>query len=187
MGGQEAINTYFTEMYVAEDHLLGWQELNQGRHTLTFVCAGKDGRSAGYDLGIDTLIPARVATPAETGGAAAASLRSSSGQNATVAEMKAGLAANDEYVREAAAWAFTQRTQAVSEGVDQLIIALHDPDPVVRGLSALALSECPDCAAKALTGLITGLKDADENVRLASADAIAVVGPTAAPGSTCLD
>ena len=49
MGGQEAINTYFTEMYVAEDHLLGWQELNQGRHTLTFVCAGKDGRSAGYE------------------------------------------------------------------------------------------------------------------------------------------
>ncbi len=186
MGGQEAINTYFTEMYVAEDHLLGWQELGQGRHTLTFICTGKDGRSAGYDLGIDTLILARVASPVETGGAAAASLRSASGQSAPVAEMQAGLVAQDEYVREAAAWAFTQRSQAIPESVEQLTAALRDPDPVVRGLSALALSACPACATKALTSLIAGLKDPDENVRLASADAIAVVGPAAAPAVQAL-
>jgi hypothetical protein len=186
MGAQEPINTYFTEMYVAEDHLLGWQELSQGRHVLTFICAGKDGRSAGYDLGIDTLILARVATPVVTGGEPAANLRRASGQSASVEEMKAGLVAQDEYVREAAAWAFTQRSQAVSQSVEQLTTALHDPDPVVRGLSASALSECADCASRALASLILGLKDSDENVRLASADTIAVVGPAAAPAVPAL-
>ena len=68
MGGQAAINAYFTETYVAEDHLLGWQTLTQGRHVLTFVCTGKDVRSSGYDLGIDTLDPRPVASPVETGG-----------------------------------------------------------------------------------------------------------------------
>jgi Protein of unknown function (DUF2961)/HEAT repeats len=186
MGGQEPINTYFSEMYVAEDHLLGWQTLSPGRHILTFICTGKDGRSSGYDLGIDTLILARVASPAETGGEAAANLRRSSGQTATLPEMQAGLVAHDDYVREAAAWAFTQRTQAVSQSVEQLSSALRDPDPVVRGLSALALSQCPACAAQALTSLITGLKDPDENVRLASADAIAAVGAPAAPAVPAL-
>ncbi|MGH9614395.1 MAG: DUF2961 domain-containing protein, partial [Bryobacteraceae bacterium] len=181
MGNQEAINTYFTEMYVAEDHLLGWQTLTQGRHTLTFICAGKDVRSSGYDLGIDTLILARIASPAETGGEPAAALRRSSGQSASVAEMNAGLEAHDEDVREAAAWAFTQRIGAVRQNVKRLTAALRDSDPVVRGLSALALSGCPECAGKALTDLIGRLKDPDENVRLASADAIAVVGPAAAP------
>jgi hypothetical protein len=37
-------NTYFTEIYVAEDHLIGWMKLKKGRHTVTFVCEGK-GRS----------------------------------------------------------------------------------------------------------------------------------------------
>ncbi len=181
MGGQAAINAYFTETYVAEDHLLGWQTLTQGRHVLTFVCAGKDVRSSGYDLGIDTLILARIASPMETGGGPAAILRQASGQTATAAEMKAGLGAQDQYVREAAAWAFTQRQEATLANAGELVRSLHDSDPVVRGLSALALSQCASCAGKALHELTTALEDPDENVRLAAADAIAVVGPGAAP------
>jgi hypothetical protein len=181
MASQGAINAYFTETYVAEDHLLGWQTLTQGRHILTFICTGKDVRSSGYDLGIDTLVLSRVAAPAESGGEPASILRRSSGQSASVGEMKAGLAAGDEYVREAAAWAFTQRPEAAQQNTEPLIGGLRDPDAVVRGLSALALSECRGCAGRALGALIAGLEDPDENVRLASADAIASAGPAAAP------
>ena len=131
--------------------------------------------------GIDTLILARIASPMETGGGPAAILRQASGQTATAAEMKAGLGAQDQYVREAAAWAFTQRQEATLANAGELVRSLHDSDPVVRGLSALALSQCASCAGKALHELTTALEDPDENVRLAAADAIAVVGPGAAP------
>src|SRR5256885_11126806 len=30
---------------------LGWLDLQKGRHTLSFVCVGRDGRSSGYNLG----------------------------------------------------------------------------------------------------------------------------------------
>ncbi len=60
MGTAERINAYHTEIYVAEDHLLGWMKLSKGRHTVTFVCAGRHPESTGYSLGLDTLILARV-------------------------------------------------------------------------------------------------------------------------------
>lgn len=180
-GSQGAIDTYFTEMYVAEDHLLGWQELTAGRHVLTLFCTGKNARSTGYDLGIDTLILARIASPLEMGGERAANLRRASGQSVSPAEMHAGLTAPDEYVREAAAWAFTQREQTARQYSDTLIQALHDSDAVVRGLSILALSKCAGCAERALQELTAALQDADENVRLAAADAIATIGTRAAP------
>jgi len=180
MGNQGAIDAYFTEMYVAQDHLLGWQELTAGRHVLTLICTGKNARSTGYDLGVDTLILARIASPLEIGGARAANLRRASGQSASAAELAAGLTAQDEYVREAAAWAFTQREQMARQYSGALIQALHDSDAVVRGLSILALSRCTDCAEKALQDLTTALQDSDENVRLAAADAIATIGSGAA-------
>lgn len=181
MGSQGTIDAYFTEMYVAEDHLLGWQELTAGRHVLTLICTGKDARSTGYDVGIDTLILARIASPLEMGGERAATLRRVSGQSVSPAEMTAGLTAQDEYVREAAAWAFTQRKQTARQHSDALMQALHDSDAVVRGLSILALSKCTGCAERALQELSAALHDSDENVRLAAADAIATIGAAAAP------
>ena len=56
MGGAPAIKAWHTELYVAEDHLLGWRQLNAGRHSVSFVCTGKDARSSAFNLGIDTLI-----------------------------------------------------------------------------------------------------------------------------------
>ncbi|HEY6990678.1 MAG TPA: DUF2961 domain-containing protein [Bryobacteraceae bacterium] len=181
MGAQGAIDAYFTEMYVAEDHLLGWHELTAGRHVLTLICTGKDTRSTGYDLGVDTLILAHIASPLEAGGERAANLRRASGESASAAALKSGLTTQDEYVREAAAWAFTQREQAARQYADALIQALRDPDAVVRGLSILALSKCVGCAEKALQELTAALQDSEENVRLAAADAIATIGAAGAP------
>ena len=186
MGGEPAINTYFTELYVAEDHLLGWQTLTRGRHTLSFLCAGKDARSTGYDLGINTLVLARIASPIEAGGEAAARLRDSAGQSAKAEWIESGLHHDDPYVREAAAWAYTQRPELVTRSAAAIAASLKDPDPEVRGLSALALSGCPDCVRQTLSELISALKDSDENVRLAAADAIAAGGTGASPAIAAL-
>jgi hypothetical protein len=56
----EVIRNYSSEMYVAPDHMLGWFEITQGRHTLTFTCTGKDAVSTGYNLGVDGVVLAEV-------------------------------------------------------------------------------------------------------------------------------
>ncbi len=62
-GGTGRIDAYFTETYVAEDHLIGWANLTRGRHTLRFVCVGKNSAATGHNFGIDTLILARLGVP----------------------------------------------------------------------------------------------------------------------------
>jgi hypothetical protein len=54
------IGAYGSELYVAADHLVGWTDLASGRHILTFTCVGKSDASAGFNLGIDNLVLARV-------------------------------------------------------------------------------------------------------------------------------
>ena len=49
---------------MAADHLIGWTDLKQGRHVLTFTCAGKDEASRGFNLGIDNIVLARVSDKA---------------------------------------------------------------------------------------------------------------------------
>jgi hypothetical protein len=48
------------EIYVALDRPLGWLDLEKGRHTLSFVCVGRDGRSSGYNLGINDVVLERI-------------------------------------------------------------------------------------------------------------------------------
>ena len=60
VGDAGRIDAYFTETYVAEDHLIGWAQLARGRHTLTFVCAGRNAAASAYNLGIDTIILAKL-------------------------------------------------------------------------------------------------------------------------------
>ena len=45
-GDAGRIDAYFTETYVAEDHLIGWAQLAKGRHTLTFVCVGRNAAAS---------------------------------------------------------------------------------------------------------------------------------------------
>ena len=51
---------YAPGTYVGLDHQLGWPRLEKGRHTLTFVCTGKNAASTGYTLGVDNVILAKV-------------------------------------------------------------------------------------------------------------------------------
>ena len=58
--GPEVYHNYLPEVYVAVDRPLGWYQLTKGRHTLTFICVGKDERSAGYNLGINDVVLEKV-------------------------------------------------------------------------------------------------------------------------------
>jgi hypothetical protein len=60
--GTQVLHNYAGEVYVARDRLVGWFQLTKGRHFLSFVCAGKDSRSAGYNLGINDVVLAKVST-----------------------------------------------------------------------------------------------------------------------------
>ena len=54
--GPEVFHSYLPEVYVAVDRPLGWFQLEKGRHTLSFVCIGRDERSAGYNFGVEDVI-----------------------------------------------------------------------------------------------------------------------------------
>ncbi len=176
---------YNVETYVAADHLLGWHELKKGNHTLSFICKGKQTQSSGYNLGIDTLILAKVASPAPMGGAKAAEMRAIGAlgvEGAKQAErLRQGLADSDPFVREAAVWAITQTGGKAGGFATDLIRGLSDDDPVVRGLAALSLRNAGESALPALKILIERLKDSDANVRMMAADAIAQQGRNALP------
>jgi hypothetical protein len=61
-----------------------------------------------------------------------------------------------------------------------------DPDPVTRGLAAVSLRDQGKASLVALPSLMAALKDADVCVRMMSANAIAAIGPDAAPATTSL-
>ncbi len=183
MGGGIVVDGYHTELYVAEDHVLGWPQLARGRHTLAFVCMGKDARSSGYNIGIDTLILAKVASPEPVGGARAEQLR---GGSITAADWTHGLKDADPYVRGAAAWRSTQDPELAAQSMPALIESLKDTDHVVRGLAAVTARALGERAVAALDGLTSLLKDPEAGVRMMSAEAIAAIGVKAAPAVPAL-
>jgi hypothetical protein len=182
-GGGTTVNAYHSELYVAEDHVLGWPRLKRGRHVLAFVCSGKDFRSSGYNLGIDTLILARVASPEAVGGERAESLRSGA---VTFDQWAQALKDADTYVREAAAWRSTQDIGLAEGGAAVLTGALSDPDHAVRGLAAASLRSLGPRDVPALQQLTGLLKDAETGVRMMAAEALSALGANAAPAVPAL-
>jgi hypothetical protein len=176
-GDAGRIDAYFSETYVAEDHLIGWARLAKGRHTLTFVCVGKNTAASGFNLGVDTLILANLAPPpaSDPAGERAAALRSMGERHqstpADVTRLIASLQDREPEVREAAAWTLGQ-VPPTAPGVKALTAALSDSDHVVRGLAAIALREAGPEAAPARDVLLAKLKDDDVGVRMIAAQAI---------------
>lgn len=188
------IDGYFTETIVAEDHFLGWPTLTAGRHTVTFVCDGKNAASSGYMLGIDTLILAKAAgatpTPESAAEQTARTLRHI-GERGTLQagefETLTGAATGgDAVVREAALWSLGQLKSAAAPAEPVIVTALEDPSHVVRGLAAIALREMGPVRPDTLQALVAHLKDADTGVRMMAADAITRQGAGAAPAFEAL-
>lgn len=142
---------YAPETYVGLAHQVGWVRLAKGRHTLTYVCLGKNEASSGYNLGVDNVVLARVGPEAW---AAASKLKVPRVPTGDIPELGRTLTS--------------------------------DPDPVTRGLAALALRDQGKASLPALSALMGGLKDSDICVRMMSANALAVLGPDAAPAVPAL-
>ena len=187
-GTTSGIDSYYVETLVGEDHLLGWRTLTKGRHTVSFVCTGKNPLSSGHTLGLDTLVLSHVASPAHPGQNTASAegradrirrlgARGGAAVPTDITSLVDALGAADDGVREAAAWSFTQLGRAAAPAVAALTRALGDADPIVRGLAALALRDAGSAAtAPALATLTSHLADDDENVRMMTAQAIASQG-----------
>jgi len=182
LGGVEPIDAWHHEIYVAEDHTLGWKRLTQGRHVLTFVCTGRNLRSTGYNLGIDTLVLARLGRVDEAGGSRAEAVRRSPAPDG----IRRALGDSDPFVREAAAWRLTQEPSWAARMTAELSAGLKDPDFVVRGLAALGFGAAGKAALPALPQMVAALKDPEESVRMVAAEAIAHLGTDAAPAVPAL-
>jgi len=210
-GATGAVDTYFTETLVAEDHLLGWFDLAAGRHSVTFTCTGRHASSSNYFLGIDTLVLARlgalVEAPSERRardmrelGERLAGARSTGGDRRTTRQASAdtageqrrlldGLRDADARIRTAAAWAMTQSRGPVPASLaTALVTALSDADAGVRGLAAVALRDGPPAGEVSLllAALVARLEDDDVGVRMVSAQAIAGLGVRATPALDAL-
>jgi len=147
MGDRGRIDPYFNEIYVAEDHLIGWASLTKGRHTLKFVCVGKNSASSSFNLGIDTLVLARIG---------------------------ASDAADPALARADAVRAIAERAEPPTSSADitALTRALGDPDHVVRGLAAIGLRNAGKAAAPAREQLMLRLRDDDVGVRMVATQAL---------------
>jgi D-arabinan exo alpha-(1,3)/(1,5)-arabinofuranosidase (non-reducing end) len=175
IGDASRIDAYFTETYVAEDHLIGWATLSKGRHLLTFVCVGKNAAASAYNLGIDTLILASLAprTEADPPSTRAAAIRAIGERRAArdISTAEAALADREPEVREAGAWTLGQ-LQPTSSAVNVLIRGLTDDDAIVRGLAAVALRNAGTMAAPARDALLARLTDEEVGVRMMAAQAV---------------
>jgi hypothetical protein len=170
---QAPIDAWYSEVYVAADHMLGWKKLTKGSHLLTFVCTGKDPRSSGYNLGIDTLILARIGEVASL----------SPPPKLTPQAAIHALDDPDPFVRGLAALTLRDAGPAAYPALDLLIARLKDSDENVRLMSADAIARQGKRAARAVPALIAACEVPGEHVHVerSLAGALGSIGPDATP------
>jgi hypothetical protein len=180
--GSEVFHNYLPEIYVAVDRPLGWLDLEKGRHTLSFVCVGRDGRSAGYYLGINDValerIPAaesvvpheRIPTIPTTG-----IVYRGRPLSLYIDQLKRVPAGERADIVRAIGSFGTDAAPAVTEVVQ----ALEDADAEVRSAAAWALSQMGAAGVSAVPALEKSLSDGSPRVRSLSAVALRTMGEKA--------
>ena len=186
--GPEVFRNYLNELYVARDRTLGLFNLSKGRHTVSFVCQGKDPRSVGYNLGINELVLEKVLGPKNETAVAAtethppvgvSNILVYRGQPLTyyVSDLKNVFSPHRiESIR--AVGYFGQDGASV---VPDLVQTLSDSSPIVRSAAAGALAQIGAKAATAVPALAKSLSDSSPQVRDLAAIALRNMGPVAAP------
>jgi len=186
--GPEVFRNYLTELYVARDRTLGMFKLSKGRHTLTFVCQGKDPRSVGYNLGINDVVLEKVPETAEVEervdkdegvGAAGSGTMVYRGRPLSFYVARLKRADSSERIKAIRAIGYFGPDGVSAAG--DLAAALRDSSPQIRGTSAQALALIGPSGEVAIPALATALSDADAHVRCMSAIALEAMGPKAAP------
>ena len=174
---QLSFDGYAYEIYVGMDYQVGWPRLTKGRHTLTYVCLGKNAASTGYVLGVDNIVLAQVGA---AGWAKAAAVKAPQIPTDLAGATRA-LSDPDAVVRGLAARELRGMGAAAAPAVDALAARLKDPDRVVRMAAAEALASIGPKAAPAVPALIAAAGVADENLNVlrACAEALGAIGPAA--------
>ncbi len=187
----EVLHNYQPETYVAVDRRLGWHDLTQGRHIITFTCVGKDPLSSGYNLGVDDVVLSEVRnqaaeSPAHNPPAGAAAKPGATTASAVVYRGQP----LDDYREKLRRASGDNRAAAIRSlgafGADatpatkELAALLPDSDPEVRGAAAWALSQVGAKAAPAAPEVAKLLQDPDPQVRGFAALALREMGKGAA-------
>ncbi len=178
---QTQFDAYALETYVGAAYQVGWPRLTQGRHTLTYVCLGKNAASSGYNLGVDNIVLARTGPAAWVDAFKVKEPRVPTG---TTAELGQALMDPDPVTRGLAALALRDQGLKARPALPALIAALKDADPSVRLMSANAIGAIGKDAAPAVGGLIAVASTKGEQVHVlrACASALGAIGrPAAAP------
>jgi len=184
--GTRILHNYAAEVYVARDRLVGWFPLTRGRHRLSFLCTGRDSRSAGYNLGIQNVILARV--PEAVAQAEPAIEWSTDAQAATAQPVYRGKTL-DQYLAKLRAAPASLRPALLRSiggfgtagigGVGALAEALGEPDSSAREAAAWSLARIGPEGAAASEALAKLLTDASPRVRCPAALALQGIGPKA--------
>jgi hypothetical protein len=177
---QTEIDGYAVETYVGADYQVGWPRLAKGRHTLTYVCLGRNAASTGYNLGVDNIVLAKTGASAWAAAAAVLEPRPPSG---SVTDLGRALSDPDPVTRGLAALELRGRGKDARPALDPLMAALRDPDANVRLMSGNAIAAIGPAAAPALPALVAACSVRDEEVQVlrACASALGAIGPAAAP------
>jgi hypothetical protein len=189
--GSEVFHNYLPEIFVAVDRPLGWLELEKGRHTLSFVCAGRDGRSAGYYLGVNDVILERIPV---TVSVSAPTPEYPPVLSATeIVYRGRTLAAYLDELRHAPADQRAELLRSIgsfradgASAAAEVAGAMQDPDARVRSAAAWALSQIGPAGAAAVPALATALTDPNPYVRAISAVALREMGDGALPALPAL-
>jgi hypothetical protein len=179
---QTQFDGYALETYVGLAHQVGWVRLAKGRHTLTYVCLGKREASAGYHLGVDNIILAKVGPAAWAASAQAKEPRVPAGN---LADLSRALTSDpDPVTRGLAAIALRDQGGAALPALPALADALKDNDVAIRMMSANAIAAIGHGAAPAVPALIAAGSAKGEHVHVLRSVAAALgnIGkPAAAP------
>ncbi len=185
--GPEIYHNYLPEVYVAKDQALGMVELSQGRHTLTFVCTGKDSRSFGYNFGLNDIVLEKM----PDGGITA-------DEDTFVAVPRGN---EPVYRGRPLTYYLSSLTKVSGANLIRVLYALgefgKDGHAAVASLNAMlanpsaevraaAVSSLGKIGAGSVPGLIIALKDSDPEVRGLAALALKAIGADAAPAVAAL-
>src|SRR5260221_7785157 len=158
--------------------------MNKGRHTLSFVCVGRDGRSSGYNLGINDVALERIPKAAT---ATPEPPRPGAFQTGGIVYHGRPLSAYLEQLKRASGTNRPELARAIGAfgedagpAVKAVAEALTDPDPDVRSAAAWALSQMGTTGSPAIPALENALGDTNPRVRCLSALALHSMGPKAA-------
>ena len=174
---QLSFDGYAYETYVGMDYQIGWPRLSKGRHTVTFVCIGKNAASTAYALGVDNLILARTGPDGWKKAAATRPPNIPTG----VAALTASLSDPDAVVRGLCALELSRLGPAAVPALPALIARLKDPEISVRMTAAIAIGAIGPGAAAAVPALIAACETPGESVDVVreSATALGAIGPAA--------